>query len=154
MTTGTEVAVRGPQPGALPVSGNGVPTPAAPSTPCQEWAAGRTTAGYGVLGTKVNGKRIYAHRHAYEVAYGPIPDGYVIDHLCRNRACVNPEHLEAVVKSVNDLRGLSPNAENARKTHCKRGHEFTAENTRVRGTRRSCRQCDRDRYWDKKGVAA
>lgn len=127
------------------------PFPEPPSTACAVWPGTKTTAGYGVR-TEA-GKRVYAHRYAYEQANGPIPHLYVIDHLCRNPSCVNVEHLEAVPKIVNDLRGDSPNARNARKTHCKNGHEFTEENTRVRSGRRSCRTCDRNRYWIKKGTA-
>jgi hypothetical protein len=71
----------------------------------------------------------YIHRIAYEVAYGPIPEGLTIDHLCRNRRCVNAEHLEAVTGKENTLRGEAISAINIRKTHCVHGHEFTEENT-------------------------
>lgn len=130
---------------------NSFPLPEPLSTPCQEWSRRRNKGGYGVH--KQGGKQVYAHRTAYERVHGAIPTGYQIDHLCRNRACVNTDHLEAVPKIVNDLRGNSINAQNARKTHCKRGHEFTTENTRMRPNGRSCKQCDRYRYWIKKGTA-
>jgi hypothetical protein len=79
---------------------------------------------------------------AYELAIGPIPEGLTIDHLCRNRGCVNPAHLEAVTNRTNLLRGDGIAALNARKTHCKRGHEFTPENTYVwREGTRACRAC-------------
>lgn len=81
----------------------------------------------------------YAHRVAYEGAHGPIPTGLVIDHLCRVRWCCNPEHLEAVTDKVNILRGESPPARNARKTHCERGHELTAK----AGGGRHCATCRR-----------
>lgn len=72
-------------------------------------------------------------------------EGKTIDHLCRNRGCVNPLHLQAVPMRENTLRGFGPSAENARKTHCKRGHEFTPENTYLHDGRRICKQCNRDR---------
>ena len=87
-----------------------------------------------------------AHRVAYEKAYGPIPEGLVIDHLCRNGLCVNPEHLEAVTRKENILRGEGACAQNARKTHCKRGHELIPENLIERSDgRRDCLLCDRIR---------
>jgi hypothetical protein len=84
-----------------------------------------------------------AHRAAYETFAGPIPDGQQIDHLCRNRICINPAHLEAVTQQVNLARGNGVYAVNARKTHCKRGHEFTSENTLIQQGTRKCRACKR-----------
>lgn len=95
----------------------------------------------------LNGKHVYAHRFSYEHHKGSIPDGLDIDHLCRRRHCVNPDHLEAVTTQVNLLRGLTIQAFNAAKTHCKRGHAFDAMNTfrRPDGSRK-CRKCDVVRY--------
>lgn len=112
--------------------------------PCWQWTASTTAGGYGQIrdgGTR--GSMLYAHRLAYEFTVGPIPDGLQLDHLCRNRACVNPSHLEPVANRENGLRGQSFAAINARKTHCPQGHEYTPENTVVYskdGSRR-CRIC-------------
>ena len=77
---------------------------------------------------------------------GPLPDGLVLDHLCRNRACVNPEHLEPVTQSVNLLRGETVNAAASARTHCINGHEFSPVNTRISPSgRRVCRSCGRAR---------
>jgi hypothetical protein len=93
-----------------------------------------------------------AHRAAYMFATGPIPDGLVIDHLCRNKGCVNPSHLEPVSQATNILRGVDPavtRRRHAAKTICKNGHAFTPENTKLRKNgkcaSRACRQCSRDR---------
>ena len=86
------------------------------------------------------------HRIIYEAMVEPIPDGLELDHLCRNRACVNPDHLEPVTHQVNTLRGETVSSINARKTHCKRGHEFTPDNTYITPTgQRHCRACQRRR---------
>ncbi len=100
--------------------------------------------GYGQLWA--NGTMNRAHRIAYELVKGPIPKSLTIDHLCRNRACINPDHLEAVTMRKNVLRGNGPTAINARKTHCKRGHPFDAANTRMSKLGRNCRACDHARY--------
>lgn len=91
------------------------------------------------------GKRgLLAHRHAYATLVGPIPPKLTIDHLCRQRACVRPEHLEAVTRAVNNARSWSPSAVNAQKTACDSGHPFDEDNTFWRRDgRRDCRECMR-----------
>lgn len=109
---------------------------------CWPWTAGSFPDGYGCFrdGGKVRG----AHRISYEIMVGDIPKGAVIDHLCRTRHCVNPRHLEAVSHRTNVLRGVSPSAACAQKTHCARGHEFSPENTFERSNGgRGCRECKR-----------
>lgn len=124
---------------------------------CIIWAGNtRYNQGYGRIA--VNGSLKRVHVLAYEELVGPVPEDMILDHLCRNRACMNPHHLEPVTFTENVLRGESFAAANARKTHCVRGHEFTEANTirRPKG-RRGCRACGRvasKRYRDKKGVAA
>jgi HNH endonuclease len=108
---------------------------------CWEWKRGRSE-GYGTI--YVKGDHFLVHRVMYELYRGPIPEGRQIDHLCRNRGCGNPSHMEVVTTRVNILRGMSPSAVNARKTHCVHGHEFTAENTKPRRDgSRICRECER-----------
>lgn len=105
---------------------------------CIEWWGKRTADGYGIhrrgrfgLPTWVHKQ---AHRMIYEEAFGLIPEGMTIDHVCRNRGCVNPNHLEVVSQSVNTIRGHM-------KTHCKRGHLLSDGNLYFEGDRRRCRAC-------------
>lgn len=111
---------------------------------CWLWTGPRLPNGYGRLW--LNGRLRTVHRLAWELARGPIPDGLVIDHACRVRNCVNPDHMEVVTGGDNTRRGIGPTAINARKTHCIRGHEFTPENTYwpAKGGR-ICRACARQR---------
>lgn len=97
------------------------------------------------------GRTVFVHRFAYELLRGPIPAGLTIDHLCRNTACCNPEHLEPVEGPENTKRGTAGQWLSA-KTHCPQGHEYTSENTYVWSGRRHCRECRRigGRQYDKK----
>lgn len=107
---------------------------------CWEWQASRSkTGGYGQV--HILGKVYRAHRIAYALLMGDTPQE--LDHVCRNRLCVNPDHLEPVTAIANWRRGYSPAAIQARKSRCKRGHEFTPDNTiPVDGGRgRKCRTC-------------
>lgn len=113
---------------------------------CWWWMASLNRYGYGQF--RVGGQVDLAHRIAWELVKGKrVPKGMVLDHLptCRNRQCVNPAHLEPVTSRENTLRGEGPTAINARKTHCDRGHEFTAENTGEDRGQRFCRQCRAER---------
>lgn len=114
---------------------------------CWPWTAGVSpTTGYGNVWW--NGTTRTAHRVAFELARGAIPAGLELDHVktrgCIMRHCVNPAHLEPVQHDVNNARSASPSAQNAVKTHCKRGHEFTPENTYrppKHPDQRACRAC-------------
>ena len=109
---------------------------------CWQWTACERAKGRGYGAFRAFGKQRLAHRFAYEVFVGKIPRGLQIDHLCRNRGCVNPTHMEPVTLAQNVLRGDGITAVNARKTHCKRGHLFDADNTYARPDGdRDCRAC-------------
>jgi hypothetical protein len=112
---------------------------------CWTWLGARNDVGYGRHSFR--GRRVMAHRVAYMLTAGDIADGLQLDHLCRNRLCVNPGHLEAVSQYENIMRSEAWSALNNRKTHCVNGHEFTSENTYVRLDRpgRQCRTCVRER---------
>jgi hypothetical protein len=130
-----------------------------PMSGCWLWTGSIHQFGYGMIsmlrtdGTRgSSGRRPYrsalAHRVVYELYRGKIADGLVLDHLCRNPACVNPDHLEQVTQLVNIRRGdFKTNHFNRLKTHCTHGHEFTPENTYIDGVRswRNCRTCWRER---------
>lgn len=107
---------------------------------CWNWIGALRSPGYACFwdGERTQG----GHRWAYQRFVGPIPEGYTIDHLCRNMVCVNPAHMEPVPIGVNTSRSNNVSARNARKTHCKRGHEFTPENTFLTAKGgRGCREC-------------
>ena len=112
---------------------------------CWLWIARLDRDGYGRLPWR--GPIYLAHRYAWELLRGPIPEGLSIDHLCRVRHCVNPDHMEPVTWKTNTMRGDSFSAKNAAKTVCKWGHPFDKHNTYVseRGGHvgRHCRTCNR-----------
>lgn len=116
------------------------------TTDCWLWRGGIRPDGYGNFW--LDGKTVAAHRVSYKLMVAPIPDNLEIDHLCRNRSCVNPAHLEAVPRSVNITRG---DLANRRKTHCKNGHPFNEDNTYLYTnkhgiTSRYCRACNRQSH--------
>jgi hypothetical protein len=113
---------------------------------CVLWTGPLDEKGYGHL--VLNGRNIRVHQASYIAYIGEVPPGLEIDHLCRVRHCVNPDHLEAVTHRENILRGEGPSAQHARKTQCLRGHEFDAV---TRDGRRQCNTCRREKYQAAKG---
>ena len=109
---------------------------------CWLWTASQTSKGYGQIKRMDQRKPMPAHRAVWLAVVGPIPDGLTLDHLCRVRLCVNPDHLEPVTNRENILRGESMSAIHARKTHCPRGHPYDV--VKKDGSRR-CRKCHADR---------
>lgn len=110
---------------------------------CWLWTASLTKAGYGLFSVKH--KKIYAHRWSYEHFVGPISEGLTIDHLCRNTACANPEHLEAVTMGENVRRGTA-GLHQAAKTHCPHGHPYEGDNVfKDNRGRRRCKTCKREK---------
>ena len=109
---------------------------------CLIWQGAVSGGRYGSVGNGRGGTML-VHRAAYEVQVGPIPEGLTIDHLCRNKLCINTDHLEPVTRAENNRRAA------AAKTHCKHGHPLSGENLRIkqraRGTQRECATCERAR---------
>jgi len=109
---------------------------------CLIWRGTLNLSGYGYM--KFEGKNWRVHRLVFEQIHGLIPEGLVLDHLCRNRACCNPNHLEIVTVRENLMRGESIQALNARKTHCKAGHLLSGENLSEKNSGyRGCKICNR-----------
>lgn len=114
---------------------------------CWLWTASRDSSGYGqisISGTRLSAK---AHRFSFEIEHGAIPIGLELDHLCRVRHCVNPNHLEAVTRRTNVLRGNGPKVAGLfqrLKTHCPAGHPYDLFNTRFYRGMRRCKTCHRE----------
>lgn len=126
---------------------------------CWEWLGAHNDKGYGHfdVGSRNSRKTMITHIYSYETFVGPIPEGKELDHTCRNRGCVNPDHLEPVTHIENCRRG-DAGIKDRSKTHCPQGHPYDEENTYIdyRGYR-VCRICMRDsqkRYYDKLKVSA
>lgn len=122
---------------------------------CWTWIGSKNNRGYGTTHLD-GGKTYYAHRASYEIAKGQIPEGLCLDHLCRNTLCVNPDHLEAVTMRENCLRGFSVPAINARKTHCRKGHELSGNNLmkqRLSKGHRECLICAKSREKRRRSIA-
>lgn len=113
-----------------------------PNGDCWEWQ-GSQQDGYGRFYVHKRG-HFMAHRVAYVLLVGPMPDDMPLDHLCRNHACVNPDHVEIVTQRENTLRGATIPADHARRTHCPKGHPYDDTNTlREKNGQRRCRECSR-----------
>lgn len=108
--------------------------------PCRVFR-GTKSRGYGRVW--FNGAMGLTHRYTWEKVNGPVPDGLVLDHVCRNKACCNPDHLRTVTQSVNAVENVEGSAWqlNAAKTHCPHGHEYVESNVYTHKGRRSCKTC-------------
>lgn len=119
---------------------------------CWFWTGSTATNGYGNV--YMTGKMRLAHRAIYELLVEPIPVGLVLDHLCRNRSCVNPDHLEPVTRSENAKRSPEAGRFYRERTECLRGHPFDEQNTyRTKDGKRHCRACHAVRERERKKCA-
>lgn len=124
-----------------------------PVTGCMEWQ-GATHKGYGRFWRLEGSRR--AHVVSYEMANGPVPEGMILDHLCRSPGCVRPDHLEAVTQKENTRRG-NLNADKMARTHCPQGHPYAGKNLWLRSSgQRRCRacECERSREYQRRRRAA
>lgn len=128
---------------------------------CWNWPTKPMNTGYGLSYVRQPDgslRKANTHRLAYEMLVGPVPAGMHLDHLCSNRRCCNPAHLEVVTPRENIMRGVGPSAQNARKTHCSLGHALDMANTYITPSgERTCRECRREaarRYKARKRRAA
>ena len=112
-------------------------------TDCVIWPLSRFRNGYGQATPDPGRTTHLAHRREWERAYGPVPAGMTLDHLCRNKACINVDHLEVVTMRENVLRSNNVCAQNARMSACSEGHPFDETNTYRYSGRRHCRVCRR-----------
>lgn len=113
---------------------------------CWDWTGALDRGGYGRTWSWT--KVVAAHRLSYELRVGPIPVGLDLDHLCRNRRCVNPDHLEPVTRRENVLRGEGPSGQAARRTHCPTGHALEGDNllpAKLLKGKRECRKCSNEK---------
>lgn len=107
---------------------------------CWEWSGGTNSEGYGNFSLK--NQAVKAHRYSFGYFKGEIPKGFVVDHLCRNHKCVNPDHLEAVSNKTNIIRGVGLASQESKRTHCPFGHEYTEDNIyRTKNKYRNCKAC-------------
>lgn len=113
---------------------------------CMIWMRRTDVGGYGRM--SYLGVERPAHRVAYELKYGPVPEGMIMDHLCRVRGCVNPDHVEPVTNRENTIRGVAAEVNGERMksiTHCPSGHPYSSDNTYIRPNGwRTCRTCHRE----------
>lgn len=113
---------------------------------CWIWIGARAPNGYGQIVVSGPRRVLLAHRLSYQTYVGPIPDGLVIDHLCRVRACVRPDHLEPVTVGENSARGMHPHQIARRAGRCTKGHALTPENSYLtKDRRRICKICAKAR---------
>jgi hypothetical protein len=121
---------------------------------CWSWTDVLSEDGYAYLGIGGRkGRKFLVHRLLYELVIGPIPDGKDLDHCCRNRYCVRPDHQEPVTRRENLLRGKTITAAHAAATHCSQGHPFDIFNTGFYRNQRYCRTCQNTRRRERRREA-